>query len=76
MDTEPTPPPPKPEPKPQAKSEPEPELPENKKLAQAEKELGNACYKKKDFSGELLIVSLTSFSLGNDTDDCGNLLCL
>lgn len=50
MDTEPT--PPKPEPKPQAKSEPEPELPENKKLAQAEKELGNACYKKKDFSGE------------------------
>lgn len=53
MDTEPTPPHPKPEPKPQAQSEPEPELPENKKLAKAEKELGNACYKKKDFSGEL-----------------------
>lgn len=52
MDTEPsyTPQPKKPEPKPEPKKEPEPELPENKKLAKKEKELGNEAYKKKDFS--------------------------
>lgn len=44
-----TPPPKKPEPKPQPKKEPEPDLPENKKLAKAEKELGNEAYKKKSF---------------------------
>ncbi|XP_030762728.1 stress-induced-phosphoprotein 1 [Sitophilus oryzae] len=55
MDTEPvyTPPPKKQEPKPAPKKEPEPDLPENKKAAKAEKELGNACYKKKDFSGAI-----------------------
>ncbi|KAJ8971761.1 hypothetical protein NQ317_001666 [Molorchus minor] len=57
MDTEPTytpPPPKKSEPKPEPKKEPEPELPENKKLANAEKELGNACYKKKDFANAVV----------------------
>lgn len=49
MDTEPT-PPKKPEPKPEPKKEPEPELPENKKLAQQEKEKGNEAYKKKEFA--------------------------
>lgn len=55
MDTEPvyTPPTKKPEPKPESKKEPEPDLPENKKLAKAEKEHGNDCYKKKDFSSAL-----------------------
>jgi len=51
MDTEPiyTPPPKKPEPKPEPKKESEPELPEHKKQAKYEKELGNEAYKKKDF---------------------------
>ncbi|KAL1490159.1 hypothetical protein ABEB36_012898 [Hypothenemus hampei] len=53
MDTEPPAPPRKPEAKPAPKKEPEPELPENKKLAKNEKELGNACYKKKDFAGAI-----------------------
>jgi tetratricopeptide (TPR) repeat protein len=44
-----TPPPKKPEPKPEPKKEPEPELPENKRLAKAEKEKGNDFYKKKAF---------------------------
>lgn len=53
METEPvyTPPPQKSEPKPTPKKEPEPDLPDNKRAAKAEKELGNACYKKKDFTG-------------------------
>lgn len=45
-----TPPPKKPEPKPEPKKEPEPDLPENKRLAKAEKDLGNEAYKKKDFN--------------------------
>lgn len=52
MDTDPpyTPPPKKPEPKKEEpKKDPEPELPENKRLAKAEKEKGNEAYKKKDF---------------------------
>ncbi|RZC38599.1 stress-induced-phosphoprotein 1-like [Asbolus verrucosus] len=51
METEPvyTPPPRKPEPKPEPKKNSEPELPENKKLAKAEKEKGNEFYKKKAF---------------------------
>lgn len=55
MDTEPTytPPPRKPEPKPESQKEPEPELPEHKKLAKQEKELGNECYKKKDFQNAI-----------------------
>ncbi|XP_066246727.1 stress-induced-phosphoprotein 1 [Euwallacea similis] len=43
----------KPEPKPEPKKESEPELPENKKLAKAEKELGNESYKKKDFASAI-----------------------
>lgn len=51
MDTEPTPPPQprKPEPKEPAKTKVEEELPENKKEAKKEKDLGNEAYKKKDF---------------------------
>ncbi|XP_018567462.1 stress-induced-phosphoprotein 1 [Anoplophora glabripennis] len=56
MDTEPiyTPPPRKPEPKPEPKNEPEPDLPENKRLAQEEKERGNTFYKKKDFNNAIV----------------------
>lgn len=56
MDTEPiyTPPPKKPEPKSEPKKEPEPALPQNKRLAQDEKEKGNAFYKKKDFSSAVI----------------------
>lgn len=52
METEstPSPPPRKPEPKSEPKKEPEPDLPENKKLARAEKEKGNEAYKKKEFT--------------------------
>ncbi|XP_026988754.1 stress-induced-phosphoprotein 1 [Tachysurus fulvidraco] len=52
-DEEPTPPPP---PKPKETAPPPPkeeDLPENKKLALKEKELGNAAYKKKDFETAL-----------------------
>ena len=51
MDTEPayTPPPKEPERKKSPPKEPESELPENKKSAKLEKELGNDAYKKKDF---------------------------
>ncbi|KAI4461084.1 tpr repeat containing protein [Holotrichia oblita] len=43
-------PPPKPQQnKPEPKKDPEPDLPENKRLARAEKEKGNEAYKKKDF---------------------------
>lgn len=57
MDTEPvyTPPPTrKPEPKPEPKKEAEPHLPENKKLAAQEKEIGNSYYKKKDFASAII----------------------
>ncbi|KAF7283191.1 hypothetical protein GWI33_001192 [Rhynchophorus ferrugineus] len=56
METESTytpPPPQKSEPKPTPKKEPESDLPENKRAAKAEKELGNACYKKKEFTGAI-----------------------
>ncbi|XP_066151577.1 stress-induced-phosphoprotein 1 [Euwallacea fornicatus] len=43
----------KPEPKPEPKKESEPELPENKKFAKIEKELGNESYKKKDFASAI-----------------------
>ncbi|XP_017553746.1 stress-induced-phosphoprotein 1 [Pygocentrus nattereri] len=52
-DEEPTPPPP---PKPKETAPPPPkeeDLPENKRLALKEKELGNAAYKKKDFAAAL-----------------------
>lgn len=50
MDTEPAPRPPPSQPKkPEPKKEPEPDLPENKRLARAEKEKGNEAYKKKEF---------------------------
>lgn len=52
-DTPYTPPPKKPEPKPEPKKEPEPDLPENKRLAKAEKENGNEAYKKKDFTAAI-----------------------
>lgn len=39
------------EPQPQPQPDPEPELPDNVKLARAEKELGNVSYKRKDFEG-------------------------
>ncbi|XP_057670576.1 stress-induced-phosphoprotein 1 [Diorhabda carinulata] len=45
-------PPKKPEPKTEPKV-PEPDLPENKKLALAEKEQGNSFYKKKDFENAI-----------------------
>ncbi|KAG9475451.1 stress-induced-phosphoprotein 1 [Eleutherodactylus coqui] len=46
--------PPPPQPKKETKSEPmEEDLPENKKQAQKEKELGNEAYKKKDFEAAL-----------------------
>lgn len=55
MDTEPvyTPPPKKPDPKPEPKKDPEPDLPDHQKKAKEEKELGNNCYKKKDFTGAI-----------------------
>nr|XP_023029181.1 stress-induced-phosphoprotein 1 [Leptinotarsa decemlineata] len=49
-----TPPPKKPQPKPEPKKEPEPDLPENKRLAKAEKEKGNDFYKKKDFDNAIV----------------------
>ncbi|XP_022902492.1 stress-induced-phosphoprotein 1 [Onthophagus taurus] len=57
MDTDFTPPPPpqqkKTEPTPPPKKEPEPDLPQNKRLAKNEKELGNEAYKKKDFESAI-----------------------
>lgn len=54
MDTEPVyTPPKKPESKTEPKKEPESDLPENKKLALAEKEQGNSFYKKKDFENAI-----------------------
>lgn len=55
MDTEPTytPPPKKTQPKEPEKPKPDENLPENKRLAKAEKELGNDFYKKKEFENAL-----------------------
>lgn len=56
MDTEPTytAPPKKPEPKEPEKPKSDPDLPENKRQAKEEKELGNEAYKKKDFTEALV----------------------
>lgn len=68
METEPSYNPPKrtQEKKPEPKKEPEPDLPENKRLARNEKELGNEAYKKKDF--EMAIVHYNKAKEHDPTD--------
>lgn len=56
MDVDPPSPEPKPAPKPKAEEPQKPQyedLPENRRLALKEKDLGNDCYKKKDFDNAL-----------------------